>query len=182
MASEVLWNRWQRSVSIFFPDLPSSSPTWASLVWQLPHLSWFSWPISSKEANVKPLPHILASITVAGSVCSHRRSGAPLNINERCGGEEAEGETRKTQKSLCCLNESNWSNISSGTGWVRWWAVMDLTSVWPLTRLIFLSTHRDSVPAWLGLPPEQSSPWVYLLLKIVPTTLLKMYLGTISHL
>lgn len=85
----------EKCVSSFFPDLPSSSPTWASLVWQLPHLSWFSQPISSKEANVKPLPHILACITVAGSVCGHHRSGAPLNINEQCSKRRLKGRHGK---------------------------------------------------------------------------------------
>lgn len=77
-------------VSSFFPDLSLSSQTWAFLVWQLPHLSWFCgrleahWrPISSKEANVKPLSHNLACITAAGSVCGHHHRGAPLNINEQ---------------------------------------------------------------------------------------------------
>lgn len=85
----------EECVSSFFPDLTSSSPTWASLVWQLPHLSWFSRPISSKEAHVKPLPHILACITVAGSVCGHHRSGAPLNINEQCSKRRRKGRHGK---------------------------------------------------------------------------------------
>lgn len=118
-ARAALWNRWQRTVCpVSFQTcrlVHRREPFWCdSCHTYCGPLEAHCRPISSKEANVKPLPHILACITAAGSVCGHHRRGAPLNINELCS-KKRQKRRHSKHKDRCAV----WTNQSNQTSLVE---------------------------------------------------------------